>query len=95
MPISIKWPDSALLPFLSGLSTNGCARVISPPDNPAPAGAQAERAVCFKCQRLTVVKAALLLGRIAYLRCAECGNVWSIPERRTIDRAAPDEDPVA
>jgi hypothetical protein len=41
-----------------------------------------EHPLCFKCQRQTVVKAALPLGPIVYVRCEECGSVWSIAERR-------------
>lgn len=37
--------------------------------------------VCFKCQRPTrqVVQPIEL---VVYVRCEECGYVWSIPERR-------------
>jgi uncharacterized Zn finger protein len=45
---------------------------LSPGENP----------VCFKCRRQTIVKGVLPLGPIVYVRCEECGSVWSIAERR-------------
>jgi hypothetical protein len=43
------------------------------------------RATCPACDG-TRVGAASLADRFVYLRCADCGEVWSILERRTIPR---------
>jgi hypothetical protein len=43
------------------------------------------RATCPACEG-TRVGAASLADRFVYLRCADCGEVWSILERRTIPR---------
>lgn len=40
---------------------------------------------CPKCADASV-KAATLTDRFVYLRCAACGEVWVIPERRQIRR---------
>jgi hypothetical protein len=39
-------------------------------------------AVCSNCQRPTQVKAVSAVGQFVYLRCPECGAVWSISARQ-------------
>lgn len=41
---------------------------------------------CPKCAGASV-KAATLTDRFVYLRCAACGEVWVIPERRQLRRS--------
>jgi DNA-directed RNA polymerase subunit RPC12/RpoP len=48
---------------------------------------------CVRCARETRVKAALSVEAVVYLRCGECGSVWSIKERR--DRLKKRPDPAA
>ena len=47
----------------------------------------APRAVCPVCGG-TRVGAASLADRFVYLRCADCAEVWSIIERRSMPRAS-------
>ena len=56
--------------------------------NPSPNGTRPPDGTqqCPKCADASV-KAATLTDRFVYLRCAACGEVWVIPERRQIRRA--------
>lgn len=57
--------------------------MVSPPDGTqVPDGPQR----CPKCAEVPV-KAATLTDRFVYLRCATCGEVWVIPERRQLRRS--------
>ncbi len=55
--------------------------ILSPNGSAVPSGTQR----CPKCADGSV-KAATLTERYVYLRCAACGEVWVIPERRQIRR---------
>jgi hypothetical protein len=50
-----------------------------------PSRETAPRATCPVCAG-TRVGAASLADRFVYLRCADCGEVWSIIERRSLPR---------
>lgn len=49
-----------------------------------------DRTACIKCARETPVKAVLGVDVMVYLRCAECGSVWSIKERRDKYKTRPE-----
>jgi predicted Zn finger-like uncharacterized protein len=53
-------------------------RLESSRERPSPA-------TCPACAS-TRVAAASLAERFVYLRCSDCGEVWSIAERRAIPR---------
>ena len=57
--------------------------MVSSPNGPLPTDGLQR---CPKCADAPV-KAATLTDRFVYLRCAACGEVWVIPERRQIRRA--------
>ena len=56
---------------------------IAPPaGDKKPAG---EQQACASCRGLTV-RAVTTTSRFVYIRCDDCGEVWSIPERRHYPR---------
>lgn len=67
------------------------------PEKPAgttpPAGDNkpaAEQQSCASCGEVRV-RAVTMTTRFVYIRCEQCGEVWSIPERRQYPRKDPEK----
>jgi hypothetical protein len=40
--------------------------------------------VCVACRGAGPIRVAVVTSRFLYLRCDHCGEVWSMPERRSL-----------